>query len=271
MRTEKHTYLTTAPSGNGCHRFKLAMVLAVSLSLLVVLGGCGGSSSDSEFNLAGLDNPFIGKWQSDIPSANTTLIFDYKDDGTFEYEMVGVPENQGGKGTGGYVAHDGIQVTWLDFEGAAAYTFKVVDNDTINVTELEVNENGEQATGNTAPFKRVEGSEVNTKDIPFRLVNTFIGKWKSEIPSANATLIFDYKDDGTFEYEMVGVPEDQGGKGTGCYIVFGNKMVSYLDFEGVASYSFEVVDADTVDVTELEPNESGELVPGNTAPFIRVR
>lgn len=101
--------------------------------------------------------------------------------------------------------------------------------------------------------------------------NPFIGQWQSEIPSANATLIFNYKPDGTFDYEMVGVPEEQGGKGTGCYIVYGNKQVSYLDFEGVASYSFTAVDSDTINVTELEPNENGELISGSTAPFIRVK
>ena len=186
------------------------------------------------------------------------------------YEMGGVPADQGGKGTGGYVMFENIQISWLDFEGAAAHTFEVMDNNTINVTELEFGENGEKISGHTSPFTRVEGSTVNTVDIPFKLNNSFIGKWRSEIPSANATLIFDYKDDGTFDFEMLGVPEDQGGKGTGCYIVFGDKQASYLDFEGLASYSFEVVNTAVIDVTELEPNENGELVPGNTAPFIRV-
>jgi hypothetical protein len=38
-----------------------------------------------------MSNPFLGKWQSEIPGANTTLIFEYKADGTFDHEMVGVP------------------------------------------------------------------------------------------------------------------------------------------------------------------------------------
>jgi hypothetical protein len=112
---------------------------------------------------------------------------------------------------------------------------------------------------------------VNKKNLPLQLNNPFIGKWQSDIPSAGMTLIFDYKTDGTFDYEMQGVPADRGGKGTGCYIVYGSHMVSYLDFEGVAAYSFEVVDEDTIDVTELEPDDEGNLVPGNTAPFTRVK
>jgi predicted small secreted protein len=253
-------------------------LLAILLICAMALSACGtgndsgnDSGSGTDFNLADLSNPFIGEWQSEIPSANTTLTFNYKADGTFDYEMAGVPADQGGKGTGGYVVFENIQISWLDFEGAAAYTFEVVDNNTINVTELEFGENGEKVSGNTSPFTRVEGSAVNTKDIPFSLNNDFIGKWQSEIPSADAVLIFDFKADGTFDFEMPGVPEDQGGKGIGCYIVYGDKQVSYLDFEGVASYSFKVVDADTIDVTELEPNENGELVPGNTAPFVRVK
>jgi hypothetical protein len=199
------------------------------------------------------------------------LIFNYKTDGTFDYEMVGVPAEQGGIGTGGYVVFDDMMISWLDFEGAAAYTFEVADNNTINVTELEPNANGELVPGNTAPFTRVEGSDVNTEDAPLVISNPFIGKWQSDIPSAGLTLIFDYKADGTFDYEMVGVPADQGGIGTGCYIVFGDHQVSYLEFEGVAAYTFEVADKDTINVTELEPDATGELVPGNTAPFTRVK
>ena len=231
----------------------------------------GSDPTASAFDLAKLKNPFIGQWQSEIPSANTTLTFDYKADGTFAYEMAGVPAEQGGKGFGGYVVFEDIMITWLDFEGAAAYTYKVADNNTIQVTELEFGEDGKKIAGYTAPFTRVEGMPANERDIPFALSNAFIGQWKSEIPSANTTLLFDYKADGTFDYEMPGVPAEQGGKGMGAYIVYGDKMVSYLDFEGVASYSFIAADADTIDVTELMPNEAGELLPGNTAPFVRVK
>lgn len=233
--------------------------------------GAGSNAGESAFNLAELNNPFLGEWQSDIPSANTTLKFNYKADGAFDYEMAGVPADQGGKGTGGYVVHDGLLVTWLDFEGAAAYTYEVKDNHTIDVTELAFGENGEKIPGNTSPFTRVEGSAVNTENLPLKLSNDFIGKWQSDIPSANTTLTFDYRDDGTFDFEMPGVPADKGGKGTGCYLVYGDKQVSYLDFEGTAAYSFSVKDRDMIDVTELEPDASGRLVSGSTTPFIRVK
>ena len=261
-------------------------IVSIFVALMVfaaMVAGCGAedkaddtsgtknSTAEAAFNLADFTNPFIGEWQSEIPSANTTLTFHYKADGTFDYEMAGVPADQGGKGTGGYIVFGDIMVTWADFDGAAAYTYKVKDNNTIDVTELVFGENGEKTNGNTAPFTRVEGAAVNTKDVPFVLDNPFIGKWQSEIPSANATLIFDYKADGTIDFEMPGVPEEQGGKGTGCYIVYGDKQVSYFDYEGVASYSFKAVDPDTIDVTELEQSEQGVLAAGNTAQFIRVK
>jgi hypothetical protein len=69
---------------------------------------------------------------------------------------------------------------------------------------------------------------------------------------------------------MAGVPAEQGGKGRGCYIVYEDKQISYLDFEGAAVYTFAAVDNNTINVTELEPGESGKLVPGNTAPFTRI-
>ena len=82
--------------------------------------GTGSSTGEAAFSLAGLANPFIGEWQSEIPSADTTIEFNFKADGTFDYAMAGVPADQGGVGSGGYVVYGNIQVTWLDYEGAAA-------------------------------------------------------------------------------------------------------------------------------------------------------
>jgi hypothetical protein len=237
--------------------------------LVSVLFICCPNDGGKTIWLANLSNPFLGKWQSDIPSAGTTLTFDYKDDGTFAYKMDGIPAGQGGEGTGGYVVYGDLMVTYLDFEGAAVYRFEVVDNDTIDVTELEYDESGKLVPGNTAPFTRVQGSAVNMENKPLKLDNVFLGKWRSDIPSAGTTLTFDYKSDGTFAYKMDGIPASQGGEGTGCYIVYEDKQISYLDFEGAAVYSFVKVNNSTINVTELE-QINGKLVPGNTAPFTRV-
>ncbi|MDR0818869.1 MAG: hypothetical protein LBN43_04780 [Oscillospiraceae bacterium] len=248
--------------------------LFLTLLLCFALASCGAKQPEQiadDFDLAELSNPFIGKWQSDIPSAGMTLIFDYKADGTFDYEMVGVPAEEGGVGSGGYVVYDNIQVTWLDFEGAAAYTFEVADNDTINVTELEPNDSGELVPGNTAPFTRVEGSEVNKKDTLFSLNNPLIGKFGATIPD-EGTWTFEFRTDGSSEFVLADVLAEQG-VAPGCYVVFGDKLAVYMTFGGanyLKAYSFAVADTDTLTVSELAPNETGELVPGNTLPFIRV-
>jgi hypothetical protein len=257
-------------------------VLVIGLiCLLAGIGvtGCATASNTKETPwLTDLSNPFLGKWQSDIPSAGLTLIFDYKTDGTFDYEMVGVPAEQGGIGTGGYVVFDNMMVTWLDFEGAAVYTFEVADNDTINVTELEPDENGHRVPGSTTPFTHVKGSDVNTENVPFKLSNAFIGKWQLDVPSVEGmSMFFSFNADGSFDFDTLGVPEEQAGKGSGWYIVYGNKRVIYMEsdgafkYDGVGVFKFEIVDADTISITELFPDENGELVPGDTAPYTRVK
>jgi hypothetical protein len=102
------------------------------ITAIFTLAGCD-TGVDDDIWLKDLKNPFIGKWESEIPSANTRLIFDYKTDGTFDYEMVGVPADQGGKGTGGYLVSGDVMASHLAFEGVAGYTFKVVDNNTMNI------------------------------------------------------------------------------------------------------------------------------------------
>jgi hypothetical protein len=260
----------TRVNGNSA-RYDMRLLLAIFTILVAVLSmfGCSAKNDEAAFVLAEMDNPFIGKWQSDIPSANTTLIFDYKPDGTFDYEMTGVPAEQGGVGTGGYAVYDGVMVTWLDFEGAAAYRFEVVDNDTINVTELEADENGRLADGNTAPFTRVEGSDVNKENTPLKLSNAFIGKWETDLPDDGFTVL-EYSSDGTFTYDLTEVPEEEGGKGDGLYTVFGDKKVLYYSaYAMMECFSFETVNSDTINVTVLEPDGSGGFNNGSTAMFNR--
>jgi hypothetical protein len=263
----------------------LAAVLAVFMLLSVALAGCGsGAANDSPpttesnadaFSLADLSNPFIGKWQSDIPSAGMTLVFDYRDDGTFDFEIPGLPADQGGQGAGGYVVYEDILVTWLDIEGAAAYTFAVADNDTINVTELETNDEGELVPGETAPFTRVAGSSVNKEDKPFVVSNDFIGgKWESLIPSMDgAKMISEYGTDGICTVIFPDLPEEYGGGVlyTGGYIVYEDKQVTYIPGDGLGAFTFAKTGANAIDVTEVaEVREDGSIVSGNTSAFTRV-
>jgi hypothetical protein len=165
------------------------LAVSASLTLGLVLTGCGGDGDD--IWLKDLSNPFIGKWESRIPSMNNArMVSEYKTDGTF---TCGFPEVAGYEGpfNGGDLVADNVMVSYLDFEGVAGYTFKVVDNDTIDVTEFEVKADGSFESGETAPFTRVAGSTVNKENKPFVLTHPYLGKWNftgqgMEIPEYNA-------------------------------------------------------------------------------------
>ena len=244
----------------------LAAVCVMTIALLVIGGQVrtAAAAIDSIW-LADLSNPFVGQWLCEMPEQGALVTFDCRSDGTYSYEI----EAMGIKGGGGYVAFDGILVT-LDSGAAEAFAYIVKDNDTIDVTELVVGTDGTNSYGETVVFRRNPDSISPIENAAFKLDNVFLGKWQSAIPSAGTTLTFDYKSDGTFSYMMEGVPEDQGGKGIGLYIIDGEYQASYLDYEGAAVYRFEVADADNINVTELELDEQGESVSGDTALFTRV-
>jgi hypothetical protein len=181
------------------------LILVFGLTLV----GCPTDSDDDDIWLKDLANPFIGKWESDIPSAQMHLIFDYKTDGTFDYEIPGMSAEEGGKGTGGYLVSGNLMVSYLSFEGVAGYTFKVVDNDTIDVTEIEtVNEDGSFELGETAPFTRVANSPVNKENKPFVMDNPYIGKWLCEVTmeqggtSIDVVMSYEYKTEGVIAEEF---------------------------------------------------------------------
>ena len=235
----------------------LIPVMVVSFVFL----SCLTNDSKKDIWLAELSNPFLGKWESRIPSMNNAkMVSEFKTDGTF---ICGFPEVSGYDGpfNGGYVVTGDIMVSWLDFEGAAAYKFQVVDNNTINVTEFD-----DLVEGNTSTFTRFAGSTVNKENKPLSLNNMFVGgKWKSQIPSMdNAERVSEFASNGTFTCGFPNVPGYEG-PFIGGYLVFQDKMVSWLDFEGAAAYKFTAIDANTINVTEFD-----DLVEGNTSTFTRI-
>jgi hypothetical protein len=92
------------------------------------------------------------------------------------------------------------------------------------------------------------------------------GKWKSQIPSMNnAEMVSEYKTDGTFTCGFPNIPGYEG-PFNGAYLVFEDKMASWLDFEGVATYKFVVNANNTIKVTEFDNMEEG-----NTSVFTRIQ
>jgi hypothetical protein len=168
--------------------FWLIPIVLVSMVFL----GCPTDDNGKDIWLKDLSNPFLGKWQSDIPSAGAVVKFEYKTDGTFLCEFPAGPDTTM-TATGGYLVKDTIQVTFLSFDdGMGGYTFAVADNDTIKVTEIEAVNNGAVVPGNTASFVRVPGSAVNQENKPFALRNALIGgKWTSSQTE------YQFRNDGT--------------------------------------------------------------------------
>ncbi|WP_157784164.1 hypothetical protein [Treponema primitia] len=225
-------------------RAKLLLIGLIGLFFAIALTGCPTGNDDPDIWLAELSNPFLGKWESDIPSAQMHLIFDYKTDGTFDYEIPGMPADEGGKGSGGYLVTGNIMVSYLSFEGAAGYTFKVVDNDTIDVTEIEtVKGDGSFVLGETAPFTRVAGSAVNKENKPFVLNHPYLGKWHFEMDMTDEEefgdteehhiiVLYEAKADGTLAYDftMDDIPIETS---VASYFIFNNTtLVSYEAAEG---------------------------------------
>lgn len=91
------------------------------------------------------DNPFIGTWIADLPEV-AGMSMTYKANGTYTYE--------GGefKGECSYLVKDQLMVSVGDEGEAEQFTFVVVDESTMDVTEA--------ANGVVVQFKRVADIEV---------------------------------------------------------------------------------------------------------------
>jgi hypothetical protein len=172
--------------------------------------------------------------------------------------MAGAPADQGGKGVGGYIVFDDIMISYLDFEGAAGYTFEVADNDTIHVTEiLEFTEGGAPVLGETAPFTRVAGSSVNRENKPFVLTHPYLGPWQFEADMDGYHVYVEYRmnSDGTYE-----VMQNIGGEiysYMANYFVFDHILVVYVEGEGFSEAV--ITDVDDYSITVSDGEETGYL------------
>ena len=228
--------------------------------------GCSNDKGDGLW-LTDLSNPFIGQWQSNIPSmGNAKAVFEFKTDGNFTCVFPDLPLDQGGGViyTGGYLVKDNVQVTFLSGDGGiGGYTFEVVDNNTINVTEIdEVNEtSGEYTYGNTTSFARVSNSPINKNNKPFALNNALIGGiWKETTTPYQAE--YSYKTDGTGTMSYTG-----GGTSAIAYSMFYDEgidkdvLVMYMmATKTFTSYTLEQTE-NTISVREIIDVTIGAMGP----------
>lgn len=256
--------------------------VAVLLTLGLILAGCsqgGGGDGTGIIWLKDLNNPFIGKWQSEIPSTDyATLKFDFKQDGTFTCEFPAGPDTTM-TANGGYLVNGNVQLSFMSFDGGiGGYTFTVADNDTINVTEIaEVKEDGAIVSGNTAPFTRSSGSAINKVNKSFVLYNALIGgKWKETSTAYQAEYQFKADGSGTMKYQA-------GGETVSSEIAYfafydegiqTNVLVTFMpDTNGFTAYAFTTPAGNTTtvkEITEVVMEAQGPSATyGEAVPFTR--
>jgi hypothetical protein len=241
----------------------------ITFVLALLASACSGGGGD--LWLDDLDNPFIGKWQSQIPSmGNATMISEYQTDGTFTSEFPAFPEY--GTMAGGYLIKGNVLVTFLSSDGGiGGYTFKVLNNDTINVTEIDkVNGDGSFESGNTAAFTRFPGSAVNKENTPFALTNMLTGgtgKWKETTTPYEAEYYFKTDAAGTVTYTIEGQPtpfdiaysvfDDVG-------VDYGKVLITFMSGTNTFNaYSFATA-GDDIAVKEITGVSMGEFGPSVT-------
>jgi len=251
-----------------------AALLPLLATLLVI--SCASNTEKSVPELAGVSNPFLGTWESLIPSmGNARMVSTYNADGTF---TCGFPEAPGFEGpfNGAYVVRDGVMISFLAFEGAAGYRYAVVDNNTIDVTEITEVADGEYTLGNTSRFTRASGTARpgGMADTPFTMDNPLVGKWTAELPAegGNPARVStqEYRTNGVTHYTVEGYPElpdfyyacVQDGE-VYYFVMFASEAKQF------ESFKFVVNQSGSLTVTEFLGVEQGQPVLGQSAEFIR--
>ncbi|MDR2638896.1 MAG: hypothetical protein LBC09_03545 [Helicobacteraceae bacterium] len=222
-------------------------------------------------------NPFLGEWSSAIPSMGGAILdFKYERNGTVEISY------QGQISTNAYIVANGYMVTYLDIEGVGAYTYKVIDNNTIIVTEGEFDEASgaftpEKTTQlnrkpNTDNFKDADRTTQLSK--PFNADNNLTGSWKALLPDGKTVQTYDpfgklnyfvpYFDVGGGVIYSVNAP---------CYYsAVGNVFITFMPFgEGGGAEAYEYKKSasdDSLIVTQiLGINDDGSRNLGTSATF----
>lgn len=210
----------------------LLMLLCVSLCLPVLAQEAAAPVVTSA--------QLLGTWEAEFPEFGTLRVI-------FGADGIGATYLEGEfVSSYAFMAQDDLYVVLAeDEEEAGAFELETAvmafpDADTLRFTSDE----------GVIEYARAEAAEESA----MALDNPFLGKWEADIPSAGAVITFEFFVDGSYSAGM----GDQS-FGLSAYLVYESMM---LTFEGdeLCEYTFEVVDADNIDVTE----------DGQTARFSRV-
>lgn len=218
-----------------------------------------------EIDLKDYTNPFLGEWQARKPGSTTRTTYSYESDGQFDYEVDTFASSRNQTGTGGYLLYDGHLITWREDEGVRAYNYEVIDNSTISVAQLVTNAYGEADLDTPYTYTRVDGSDIvpPEEDAFTPSVGAFVGTWSFDYSEA-VKVTFTCKADGSLSYTVSGSSDVPAGKTNGCYLVYEDRMVIWLDDLQTILYRFEVDDADTILMTQLKKSAAGTYTDSGT-------
>lgn len=216
-----------------------------------------------QIDLASYKNPFLGDWQARQSGSTTKTIYHYESDAQFTYEMNTFisPDNQ--QGQGGYLLYGNHLITWREDEGVRAYYYEVVDNSTISVTRLVTNAAGEATMDSPIIYTRVAGSEIVMEDSFMPSVGDLVGQWTFDY-DAEVTVTFTCEEDGGLHYTLAGASAGPGGRVSGCYLIYEDRLAAWFDDMGTMVYRFEMDDADTIRLIQLKRSALGTYEDGAT-------
>ncbi|MDR2803673.1 MAG: hypothetical protein LBB22_05225 [Treponema sp.] len=235
-------------------------LVAWLIAAALLVAGCSHSAGRD-----GSKNPFLGKWESKIPSMdNAVMVSEYKTDGTFTASFPDLPKEYGGGAayTGAYLISGNILVTFLSTDGGiSGYSFETSGKNTINVTEIDGYKNdGSFIYGNTAPFTRYTGSTSGNGDRDFTLTSILAGgTWKETMTPYLAE--YQFNSDGT------GILKYAGEQAAQFKIAYSTVYDSFLKTDILivfmtgtntfTAYSFDTTGKNTITAAEIETISMG--------------
>jgi hypothetical protein len=235
---------------------------------VLIISACSHGSGGN-----GTANPFLGTWKSDEASDGTRLTFIGNADGTFKYEMEGVPTEMGlpDKGNGVYIIREDMLVAYFDFGLVKGIVFDVLDNNTIDTNEftLDTATGAIRPSGEIVPFRRI-GEASGTSSQPTILPNNvFIGnkKWSANIPEPEDTSgntfypsEWKFRNDGTVSCTFIGLgpalgfPNQEDAPFDFSYVISDNILVLFAESWGayeIRIFQFTIKNASTVNMKQF--------------------